>query len=441
MAEGATPLRTVGAGLACLGCMSGLALLSRAETLAILPYVALLCLGSGLISALLWRQQTLGVRALFAVTIGAHVIALLGIPRFEDDYFRFLWDGWRVLTHGSPYGAAPADFFGDPSIPPALQPILSGVNSPEVPTLYGPVLEGLFATAVGLFGLEERGVRGLLALANLALIWLLQRRHGSARAALYAWNPLMLAEIALHGHPDGVMALALVGGLEAAKAGRRILSGICFALAAGAKIVALAAWPALLRGGPKSVAAAVLALLALYLPFALQTPSVGFDGAGAFAAHWRFNAGVFDVFALATTEPVARGLSGALGLGLVLLAHRRDASLATMNGAAIFGAILLVAPVINAWYLAWVLPFALERQRYWPWAAACALPLSYLTGLNLNDADAAPFAVHPWARAAEVLIMIAALAADLQRARRPTAPRASSTKSESDFVGSDAQNL
>jgi hypothetical protein len=388
-------------------------------------YVALLCLGTcASLAASAFLGGRLSARAVLLGAAGLHLLALLGQPRFEDDYFRFLLDGWRLLSTGQPYGLAPAELFGDPSVPDALQTVLDGVNNPDVPTIYGPVLEAVFALAFALFGPEERGLRAVFALANLGLVAVLLRSHAPRRVALYAFNPALIAELALHAHPDGIMALFLAGGL--ASASRPWLAGACFGLAAGAKIVALAAWPALIRRGPAALAGAGLALVLVYAPFVLQASTVGFDGTQAFAARWRYNGAAFPTLSLLLGDGGARLAAAALGAGLIGWVHLRDRRFEEMSGHLVFGAVLLVSPVINAWYLAWVLPFAVGARQLWPWAASAALPLSYLTGLNLEIETIDAYGVHPVAQSVEFGVIAAALAWDLRRsAHRGTAPEPS----------------
>ena len=55
--------------------------------------------------------------------------------------------------------------------------------------------------------------------------------------------------------------------------------------------------------------------------------------------------------------------------------------------------LLLLAPVVNPWYLLRVLPFAAIRPRPWAWTASEVVLLSYATGLK--DMNLHPFG-HPW---------------------------------------------
>lgn len=262
----APDLRAAAAAGAFLGTICVMVLLSRQVAPPIIAYAGALAVGGGLVSLLLWRQVALTARTVLLVAVAAHGLALFGHTVFEDDYYRFLWDGWRVLEAGTPYGVPPEQFIDDPAIPPAWQAVLEWVNYPELPTIYGPALQGLFAGLAAIAGPDPIGLRIAFAAAALGLTALVLRRHDPGRAALFAWNPLVVAESTLHLHPDILMALALFAGLFA---GRRhpIAAGVFLGLAAGIKIVALAAWPLLLRLDPRALAAALAVLGALYLPF------------------------------------------------------------------------------------------------------------------------------------------------------------------------------
>jgi glycosyltransferase involved in cell wall biosynthesis len=73
---------------------------------------------------------------------------------------------------------------------------------------------------------------------------------------------------------------------------------------------------------------------------------------------------------------------------------------------------------VNSWYLLWLLPFAVGRNEIWPFAAAAALPFSYMTGLNLDDPGLEAFAVHPLARAIEWTILLFAVLYDWRAIRK-----------------------
>jgi hypothetical protein len=397
--------------------ITGLVLLSRQSEPDVLSYVLLLAATAATTTAYLWRAKISSARLVFAGALLAHAITLAGTPAFEDDHFRFLWDGWRTLQDGTPYGVAPENYFGDGSVPSALRGVLDGVNYPEYPTIYGPFLQIVFAGIFALFGASPIGLQLLFAAANLLLIALLLRRHEPGKVALYAWNPLVIAETSLHLHPDGLLAAALFAALLAGRA-RPVLAGLLLGMAAGVKLVALAALPILLRMRPSALVAAIASLGILYLPFLVQGQGAGFDSTATFATLWHFNPLMFEPLFLLFGWQSGRIAALLIAGVLVLWLHARSYSVDDVPLAAIFGVILLFAPAVNSWYLLWLLPFAVGRKQIWPFAATVALPFSYLTGLNLNDPALDAFAVHPMARAAEWAILLLALFYDWQTHRR-----------------------
>ena len=406
-----------GAAVAALAALASLALLSRAAAPAILPYVLILSGGAALVTALAWNAPPAKPRFVLLVALLLHGVALYGVPAFEDDHYRFIWDGWQVLTFGTPYGVAPAAFFSDVQVPLALRAILDGVNNPDIATIYGPALQLLFGATYALAGTDLLGLRVVFALVNLLLIAVMLRRYPAERVALYAWNPLMVSEVALHVHPDGIMAAALFGGVMLLRA-RPALAGVLFGLAVGVKLVAFVAWPLLLRSRPAALIAALATSAALYAVFLAQGAGAGFATTATFASRWHFNPIAYEALSWILRPDPARLIAAAIaGIG-VLWFHARAEGRNDATLASAFGLILLFASAVNSWYLLWLLPFAVNGRKIWPFAATVALPFSYFTGLNLGDEVLGSFEVHIAAQVAEICILAGALIWDFALARR-----------------------
>ncbi len=379
---------------ALFGIVGALIGISRQPDPNILNYVLVLSVGGAAVSALLWNAPAISARTVLAVSLVAHLLALLAQPVFENDYYRFIWDGWRTLQAGTPYGIAPDSFFGDESVPEALRTVLSGINHPDLATIYGPFLELCFAASYVFGGANSLALRLCFMLANIVLICLLLRKLRPEAAALYAWNPLVIAETAIHIHPDALLGLMLAAGFLAGRR-FRLAAGILFGLAAASKLAALAVWPALLRLGRPALVAAVVALFALYLPFWWQGNGVGLETTKTFASTWTFNQFAIAPLTALFGDGPARIAGAAIGAALICLLHLRSRTFDAVPVAGIFGVILLFAPAVNSWYVLWLLPFAAGQRQTWPFAASAALPLSYLTGLNIGDSALDPFAIHP----------------------------------------------
>lgn len=406
-----------GAWVAAVAALAIASIVSRGDDPPILTYVIAIAAGSALVSLLLWRADRVSAFWVLGGAALLHLVVLSGVPAFEDDHYRFIWDGWQIATFGTPYGTPPEAFFGDVRVPIALREILDGVNNPDVPTIYGPALELLFGGIYAVAGTKLIGLRLAFTLANLVLIALMLRRYPAERVALFAWNPLVVSEIALHVHPDGVMTLALFAGVMLLRS-RPGLAGILFALAAGVKLVALAAWPLLLRTRPVATLSATVTLVGLYAFFLLQGSGAGFESTATFATQWHFNPLAYQPILWVMPSDPARLVTAAIaGMGVLWL-HARGEGRIDITIAAIFGLILFFAPAVNAWYLLWLLPFAAAGRQVWPFAATVALPLSYLTGLNLGDESLRPFEVHMAARLMEAGILLSAVAWDIWQVRR-----------------------
>ena len=175
------------------------------------------------------------------------------MPLFEDDYFRYLWDGFQFAQTGTPYGAAPAAFFADAQIPQVFQRILDHINYPDVPTIYGPVTELLFLLAYLLEPGSLIPLQALLIGVDILLIRLLLTVAQPTHVLLYAWCPLVIKEIAFTAHPDGLGVSLAIAAVVLSSRRHTVGAAICIALAVGAKVFALLLVPFVLaRAGPRA---------------------------------------------------------------------------------------------------------------------------------------------------------------------------------------------
>ncbi len=241
---------------------------------------------------------------------------LFGMPLFEDDWFRYLWDGYRFAKTGTPYGWAPADSFTDPGIPVVFQRILDRVNYPDLPTIYGPTSQFAFVLAYFLKAGSLVPLQLIFIGFDLLLIRLLLSVAPAGYVLLYAWCPLVVKEIAFTAHPDGMGACLLVAAVLLRR--REQLSGAaaCLALAVGAKMLAVLLVPFILvRTGLRTwlTFGAILALL--YLPFLLQGSSDA-TSLAVFARAWEFNAALYAVLTQWLADTDAKLLLGACLLGI-----------------------------------------------------------------------------------------------------------------------------
>jgi alpha-1,6-mannosyltransferase len=360
------------------------------------------------------------------------IIALWSTPYFEDDYFRYLWDGYRTLIDGNPYPFAPSYFFSSDTtaLPPKIADVLSALNNPDISTIYGPALQWLFAFAALVAPGELWPLRAMWLMVDMALVCVLIKHVGATRAMLYAMSPLVLHEIGVAMHPDGLIGALLFFAFVAIKKERTVFAAIFIGCAAAMKIHALLALPFLLIGlsGISSAIAvrASAVCLATYAFFWL--PFLFADGAfmqawksfATFARDWQFNALGFAFLQVLVGAATARIACAVLLLiTWVTLAHwawrRHKGTAAALIMA--FGALLFFSPVINPWYLLWLLPIATTtgQRHLWisPWVASIVLPLSYASNFNMGISSV-PYTLPIWVTLAESLLVLAAIGFDLR---------------------------
>lgn len=182
-------------------------------------------------------QAREGPRLLAVIVLTSVVIRgvlLFSWPILEIDIYRYLWDGAVVLENISPYRYSPEQVRSASSAAPlpdqlerlvslrdsdaALRTILARVHYGELPTIYPPVSQAVFAVAVlltppgaGVFAhlLVMKTLLVLFELGTVGVVIGLLRlcgRHVGWSVA-YAWCPLLLKETANGGHLDALAVL------------------------------------------------------------------------------------------------------------------------------------------------------------------------------------------------------------------------------------------
>lgn len=371
------------------------------------------------------RGRAVTVSSVLLWAVAFRLCGLFGGPLYEDDYFRYLWDGYRFAETGSPYGHVPEDSFDDPDVPAEFGPVLDGINNPDLPTIYAPVTQLVFLAAYWIQPASVTVLQTLLVLVDLACLVLLLRLTTPLNAMLYAWCPLVIKEIAFTAHPDGVGVCLLLLGIVLWRTGHRVGAAAALGLAVAAKVLALVVAPLiLLRGRIRHWAVAGLVLAVAYAPFA-ASGGTGLTSLGVFAREWVFNPALFGLLAPVAGHRLARLILGA-AFALFWLWYgwkSGTASDTVPRGDWLFGALLAVSPVINPWYLLWLLPFAAVYPTAWAWTASLSVLLSYSTGLNLEMMSLQPYAQPPWVRPIEFGVILVPMAWSLVRRVRAAGQR------------------
>jgi hypothetical protein len=281
----------------------------------------------------------------------ARLVLIPTAPTLSEDLYRYLWDG-RLVAHGvNPFPHAPSD----PALAPYRNGLLQRLNHADVPTIYPPAAQLLFAATAAVSETPVAWKLLLLALETLLVLSLqrLLRNRGlpPERLLLYYWNPLVLVESFGSGHVDLAAAAFLLLALWMYEERRRARAGIALALAVLTKLVPALLIPYFLRRRAWTLLAAAAATVAvLYAPFLGAGPALG-TGLGAYARHWEFNGAAYHLLrhVIASELSVRRVLAAILFLATLGIAWR--ARSATGAALACLVALLLLNPTLFPWYL------------------------------------------------------------------------------------------
>lgn len=293
----------------------------------------------------------------FAVSLLLRLPFLFSDPALSDDIYRYVWDG-RVQHQGiNPYRYPPQA----PQLRHLRDRAYENVNNKDLPTIYPPLMQLVFAASTAV---SERAMwmKGIFVLADLFLIGILTRLIEAmdldpTRALIYAWNPLVVVEIAGSGHND-VLALAFLISAHGAILHKRDILSICFLAASGlTKLMGFILAPLFARWVRP---AAWLSLPALALVVSLPYLGVGseaFLGLLAYGARWRANDSLFHILFLVTGSlDVAKAIAAGLFAGLLAVLILRKVP--PLRGCYLaIGAILLLAATVHPWYLVWIVPY------------------------------------------------------------------------------------
>jgi hypothetical protein len=348
---------------------------------------------------------------------------LLAPPLFSRDGWSYAAQG--MLTHLglSPYEHGPAALHG---------PIIQAVDSRWMDTItpYGPVpllFGDIAATQTGNPWVLVIGHR-LIALIGLVLLaWAVPRLaawtgvNPALSSALVLASPLMMANGVGGLHNDllmvGLMAAALVIGVERSWWAGALLGGLAAAVKVPGGLVCVAIvlatlpagatlWPRLRRlGAAAAVSVGGLVGLGvvtglgvgwvrgLSIPGTVNTPlSITTLTGGAF--DWTAGLIGFDL-APATFLHLVRNLGTLITIGVIawvtLRGRAGDRTRALHGLAAMTAAAVLLGPVVHLWYLLWVVPFfvVMKLSRL---AMAGVIAVSTIAGLvapldsSLHDA-------------------------------------------------------
>ncbi len=310
-----------------------------------------------------WRNPTASRRVFAAaLLLSVAIRAPLVGPRVnsDSDMVRYLWDG-RVQTMGySPYDVIPAD----PSMAAAHTNETRQMPSLRSRTPYPPGAQLFFRLVVSIHD-STRAMKAALVACDLMTIlivwrWLAGTGRPEWLVMTYAWNPLVVLEIAHSGHLDALGAMWIAASAYWLSRRNTALATVAYVLAVATKLLPIVLLPVYWRRVRIRDAVAGVTLLALLYLAYTRHGALPFGNVPNVVDHIRFNGPLFRFIAALSSPQVAAG--SAVGLGLIAAGWARwrlDA-----NNAAAWAwpmAIALgAAPVIYPWYLLYLTPFLFD---------------------------------------------------------------------------------
>ncbi|MBN8731618.1 MAG: hypothetical protein J0L64_13825 [Acidobacteria bacterium] len=313
------------------------------------------------------------------VALAARIV-LFGMTPGHDVY-RYLWEGELQNAGYSPYCFAP----GAMELGPLRDAHWRMLEHKEVSAIYPPLAEVVFRMVTAVSA-SVAAMKALFVAADLAVCWLLVRRHGATLALGYAWNPLVIYSFSGGGHYDSLFLLAIVGAIAqwegGDSAGRRLRGALLLGAGVALKWLSLpllgwALWRVLRLDGVRRLATVVAAAGA---PFAIAWLVVAWGSWGCPLVPGDFTRVARSAEALPALaswllpprhilDQNSSYLVIFLAVAAILLLRQAEmprAAHATLSAA------LLTTPMFHAWYGTWILPF-LPATRSW---ASVALSLS-----------------------------------------------------------------
>jgi len=351
------------------------------------PFLALL-----LSQSVLWTwlfKKRISSALLFTGVILTFLIVRHTPPLYENDFFRYFFDGVQLWNGHHPYAEPP-----DTVSIKGLEEIQAQINFPALITIYPPMAELLFAALVGI-GLQKLSLflwllTGLGALAfGFSFHRLLKNeRKGDALTytLLFLQHPILVKEWYQSCHYDIWMTSALVLAYSCRSPYLRVF---WLGLGVQLKFTAVAAIASLSFKNRKEFSFVVgVFFLTLFLPtllFYSHLPNM-IHSLFIFSAEWEMNSGIYRVFNYfsetwnlpAFLARILCALSWVLTM-VTLFYFGKTLHMLEKVFWLLF-TMVIFSPVANTWYFTWSLPFAVflpEKRQKLILYAFCLTPLSY----------------------------------------------------------------
>ncbi len=313
----------------------------------------------------------------WGMAIGVNIAVFWMAPC--DDVWRYLWEGYIQHLHLNPYLAAP----DSPALAEFRTEWWSNINHRQWAAIYPPGAEAAFRVLTQ-WGISITLFKVVFLLLNLATVYLLLRMHvGKSRhrdSAWYAWSPLVATMLVGSAHFDGMMIFLMPAALWALHRANPmdrqpptyywlLLCGVALGAAISVKVIPALLLPLFffhLRW--RFIALLPGLTIPLLLAMLYGYPQVNvIQSLSDFASVARTNDLLWWAVDYIIPNPeqknwhynIVIGVWAVL-CGFFMRRHWRSGALWVIGG------MLILSPLLHAWYLTWVLPLAAwQKARAW----------------------------------------------------------------------------
>ncbi len=329
--------------------------------------IAVMCLGF----ICSWRLKSLNFWWFWLVAIATRLILLFMYP--GDDLWRYLWEGYIQTQGFSPYDFAPKAT----DLIPYRTEWWSQINHPGVSAIYPPITQlgfrGLVTISPGVILFKTS-----FAIADLLTCWLLTKKFSYLQTTLYAWNPLVIYAFAGGGHYDSWFILPLVtawilGDRSKTSPRRNFLVPLLVGVSIAVKWISLPilGWLSWTAWRKINLKVAIVILLLGILPLGISALTFcGVDSctliptSSTFVSHGR-SAEFFPHLLAKVWHPSTQtNRIFALPLSFVALFIFWQARSLQQFALHFFASLLIISPIIHAWYFTWIVPFAVGTNNW-----------------------------------------------------------------------------
>ena len=341
----------------------------------------------------------------------------------SKDMYRYIWDG-RVQQNGiNPYLYPPQ---ADELKNLRDNQIFPNINRKDYPTLYPAGAQVFFRIFYVLAGHSVTAYKAIMVffdILTLLVLTALLRVYGfkTSRLIVYAWNPLVIFEIAYSGHLEGLTVFLVTTALYLCAIQKKIPAIIVLALSAAVKLYPALLLAAFLNRGEriKGIITFSATIMLLYLPFLGAGSKIsGFLPVYLKNPYESFNLGLktllmrlipdLDYHLLSLVFIIALVIAGLV----VLLKSKEDIEV-IRYAYILVGLLMILMPAsLHPWYVILIIPFLVIYPNPAWLIFTCTVTLSYLKYTS-------PQGIMPtWILLIEYLPLFALLAAGCILRRR-----------------------